>query len=81
MIAEVSSSQTRARMRGAISITVILSAELGGRGGDLEPDHAAADQDQRFARVQVRLQRQRLGFRAQIVDAGPVGAETSAACG
>ena len=49
MKAEVSSSQTRARMRGAISITVILRPSLGGRGGDLQPDHAAADHEQRLA--------------------------------
>ena len=47
-----------------------LDAKLGGRGRDLEPDHAAADQDQRLGESEMRLQRQRLVGGAQIVDAG-----------
>ena len=51
MRAEVSSSQTRARMRGAISITVVLMPSFGGGGGDFEPDQAAADHQERLAAV------------------------------
>ena len=46
-----------------------LDAELGGGGRDFEPDQPAADHQQRLAAVEMRLERQRLGLGAQIIDA------------
>ena len=50
-----------------------LDAELGGRCSHLEPDQPAADDEQRLASMQVRLERARLGLGAQVIDAGSPG--------
>ncbi len=50
-----------------------LDAELGGRGGDFEPDQPAADDQQRPALMQMGFERPRLGFGAQVVDAFLLG--------
>jgi hypothetical protein len=44
-------------------------AELGGGGGDFEPDQSPADDQQGSALVQMRLERARLRLGAQVVDA------------
>ncbi len=69
MSADVSSSQTRARMRGAISITVVLMPSSAAEAATSSPISAAADHQQRLAAVEMRLERHRLGFGAEIVDA------------
>jgi hypothetical protein len=45
-----------------------LHPDLGGGGGDLEADQSAADHDQVLRCLQLRRQRARVGFGAQIVD-------------
>ena len=70
MIAEVSSSHTRARMRGAISITVTLMPSSAAEAAISSPTTPPPIRISDFARLEMRLQRQRLVGGAQIVDAG-----------
>ena len=52
-----------------------LDAEFRGGCCHLEPDQAAADDDQRLASMQVILERARLRLGAQVIDAGAAGRE------
>jgi len=46
-------------------------SKLGRDGGDFEPDQASADNEERLGSLQLRLERKRLRFGPQIVDAPP----------
>ena len=65
--APISSSHTRARMRGAISSTVTLIPELRGRSRRFKADKSGADHDQFAGSAQRRRECARVGLGAQII--------------
>ena len=73
MMAEVSSSQTRARMRGAISITVVFTPSSAADAAISSPTTPPPIRMSDLAAIEMRLERARLGLGAQVVDAVAAG--------
>ena len=72
--AEVSSSQTRASRRGAISITAVLTPISAAEAATSSPISPPPITISDLLRPEMRLERERFGLRAQVIDAArPAG--------